>query len=71
VYYPHIPSERCTDFSALKECGFSPAVGFPIARMKLNWNSFDGYIASLKSKKRYNIRQKCAKLEAPEITVRL
>jgi len=66
-----IPAVRYNEFCELKECGYRPAMGFPVARMKLNWNSFDGYLASLKSKKRNNIRHRRAKLQAPEITVKI
>jgi len=56
-------------FKILEDYGFCPVMGFPIARMPICWNSFDGYLASLKTKKRSNILQKRAKLQVPEITV--
>jgi len=64
-----IPGTRYAEFGSLEEKGFRPIMGFPIARMPLVWNSFDGYIASLKAKKRRNVLLKRLKLEAPEITV--
>ena len=66
-----IPSALYTEFHGLKEYGYRPAMGFPVARMQLKWNNFDGYLGSLKAKKRNNIRQKRAKLQAPEITVEI
>jgi hypothetical protein len=64
-----IASARFPEFCVLKEHGYRSVMGFPIARMPLRWNTFDGYLASLKSKKRNNIRQKRAKLQMPEIEV--
>jgi len=66
-----IPVGRFNEFSRLKDCGFSPAMGFPIARMELPWNKFEEYLASLKSRKRYNILQRRLKLQAPEIKVEI
>lgn len=64
-----IPGTRYAEFGNLEEKGFRPIMGFPIARMPLVWNNFNGYIASLKAKKRRNVLLKRLKLEAPEITV--
>ncbi len=66
-----IPAERYDEFSRLKDYGFSPAMGFPVARMKLTWNKIEEYLASLKSRKRYNILQRRLKLQAPEIKVEI
>lgn len=66
-----IPVERYNEFNRLKDCGFSPAMGFPVARMNIIWNKFEEYLASLKAKKRYNILQRCLKLQAPEIEVEI
>jgi 8-amino-7-oxononanoate synthase len=66
-----IPVDRYNEFSRLKDCGFSPAMGFPIARMELHWNKFEEYLASLKSRKRHNILQRRLKLQAPEIKVEI
>lgn len=66
-----IPGERYDEFSRLKDCGFSPAMGFPVARLKLTWNKFEEYLASLKARKRYNILQRRLKLQAPEINIEI
>lgn len=66
-----IPTCRHNEFSRLNECGFRPAMGFPVARMKVNWSSFEEYLLSLKSRKRHNILQKRHKLLAPGITVEI
>lgn len=66
-----VPAERCNEFNRLKEFGFSPVMGFPIARMKVTWNRFEEYLASLKAKKRHNILQRRMKLQAPEINVEI
>ena len=66
-----VPAERCNEFNRLKEYGFSPVMGFPIARMKVTWNKFEEYLASLKAKKRHNILQRRLKLRAPEINVEI
>jgi 8-amino-7-oxononanoate synthase len=66
-----IPGDRFDEFSRLKDYGFSPAMGFPIARMKLSWNKFEGYLASLKSRKRYNILKRRLKLLAPGISTEI
>ena len=66
-----IASESYSEFSAFKQFGYRPVMGFPVARMKLNWNSFEGYLDSLKSKKRSNILQKQSKLLSPEISVEI
>lgn len=43
---------RCaTNYRPLEECGYLPVEGYPIARMKLGWKNFDGYVAALKAKK--------------------
>jgi 8-amino-7-oxononanoate synthase len=66
-----IPVERYNEFNRLKEYGFSPVMGFPIAHMKVTWNKFEEYLASLKAKKRHNILQRRLKLKAPEIEVEI
>ena len=66
-----ISSDRYPTFSLLKESGFCPVMGFPIARMPLKWTSFEEYLASLKSKKRSYIKLRREKIEAPEITVEI
>lgn len=66
-----IPAELYDQFSILKEYGFTPATGFPIARMNIQWNNFEEYLASLKAKKRHNILHKRRKLQAPEIKVEI
>jgi 8-amino-7-oxononanoate synthase len=57
------------DFSVLTQVGFQPVMGFPVARMKVAWESLEEYTASLKSKKRRNVLMKMEKLNAPEISV--
>jgi 8-amino-7-oxononanoate synthase len=57
------------DFSILMQVGFQPVMGFPVARMKVAWESLEEYTASLKSKKRKNVLLKMEKLKAPEIAV--
>lgn len=64
-----IPVGQYNNFANLKEHGFSPATGFPIARMQVRWSRFEEYLASLKAKKRHNILQRRLKLNAPEIAV--
>ncbi len=64
-----ISADRYNDFSGLKDHGFSTVMGFPVARMKVSWNKFEEYIASLKAKKRNNILQRRQKLQSTEITV--
>ncbi len=64
-----IPVERFHEFGKLKEYGFYPAMGFPVARMQVKWDRFEGYLASLKSRKRCNILKRRRKLQVPEITV--
>ncbi len=66
-----IPSSRYNEFNVLKEYGYQPALGFPTARMPLYWNNFNGYLNSLKSKKRNNIKQKRRKLKNPELSVKI
>lgn len=57
------------DFSVLAQVGFQAVMGFPVARMKVEWESLENYTASLKSKKRRNVLLKMEKLKAPEISV--
>jgi len=66
-----IDASLYNNFKILEELGFCPARGFPIARIPLRWDTFEEYLASLKSKKRSNIRHKRAKLQTPEITVEI
>jgi len=66
-----IPAGLHNEFSRLNEYGFRPAMGFPVARMKVNWSSFEEYLLSLKSRKRHNILQKRRKMLAPGITVEI
>jgi 8-amino-7-oxononanoate synthase len=56
-------------FSVLSQVGFQSVMGFPVARMKVEWESLEDYIAALKSKKRKNVLLKLEKLKAPEISV--
>jgi len=58
-----------TDFSVLSQVGYQPVMGFPVARMKVEWESLEEYTAALKSKKRKNVLLKLEKLKAPEISV--
>lgn len=64
-----VSKEDFLKYSILKETGFLPAMGFPIAKMRIGWDSFNGYMASLKSKKRNKFKQKRTKLNASEIKV--
>lgn len=64
-----VEAGRYEEFRILEEEGYRPAMGFPIARMKLEWTGFDGYLAALKHQKRANVRRKRAALYAPEISV--
>jgi 8-amino-7-oxononanoate synthase len=64
-----VAAERYEEFRALEAEGYRPAMGFPIARMALHWNSFDGYLDALKAKKRLDVRRRRAALQAPEIAV--
>ncbi|MBN1646511.1 MAG: aminotransferase class I/II-fold pyridoxal phosphate-dependent enzyme [Spirochaetales bacterium] len=66
-----ISNSSLPEFNILEKLGFQTVRGFPIARMELTWNSFEGYLASLKSRKRNNILKKRAKLHAPEINVEI
>lgn len=63
-----ITGEQYGQFNILEDHGYKTAMGFPIARMPLRWGSFEEYLNSLKAKRRNNIKQKRAKLLAPEIT---
>lgn len=64
-----IPLSDYSNYKILETVGFLPAMGYPIAKMDLHWNSFDGYLAALKSKKRYNFLKKRQKLDYPEISI--
>jgi 8-amino-7-oxononanoate synthase len=64
-----IAAERYAEFRVLEEDGFRPAMGFPVARMQLGWESFDGYLAALKNKKRADVRRRRAAFDTPELTV--
>ncbi|HEY3338997.1 MAG TPA: 8-amino-7-oxononanoate synthase family protein [Propionicimonas sp.] len=64
-----IPVGRYPQFRALEAAGYHPALGFPIARLALDWDGFDGYLAALKHKKRQNVRRLRAAFAAPELSV--
>lgn len=64
-----IPAGRYPEFRVLEAAGYHPAPGFPVARLGLDWNSFDGYLAALKHKKRQNVRRLRAAFAAPEVSV--
>jgi len=64
-----VEAGRYGEFRVLEEQGFCPTLGFAVARMQLGWNSFDGYLAALKSSKRANVRRKREALNAPGIEV--
>lgn len=66
-----ITSAQYPNFSVLNEVGYVPVMGFPVARMQLHWTSFAGYLAALKSKKRFNLQKRRLKLQAPEISVEI
>ena len=66
-----ISPEWYEPFCVLKDHGFCPAMGYPIARMQLGWDSFDAYLAALKAKTRKNILLKRAKMKAPELSVEI
>ncbi|NLI36641.1 MAG: GNAT family N-acetyltransferase [Bacteroidales bacterium] len=56
-------------FASLKNNGYYPIMGFPIARIAIHWNCFEEYMRALTAKRRNNIRQKRTKLQVPEISV--
>lgn len=66
-----ISNDCCPDYEILKQSGYYPAKGFPVASMQLSWNSFEQYLDSLKSKRRNNIKQKRTKLQFEEISVEI
>lgn len=66
-----VPLERAGIFETFLEAGYKDIEGFPIARMKIGWNSLDGYFGALKSKKRNEFRRRRAKLEADGIRVEM
>ena len=66
-----ISPSSLSEFDVLKNKGYQSVMGFPVARMKLNWSSFDEYLAALKSQKRHKIRQRRFELQAPEIKVEI
>ena len=70
-FFRDVPAARYPDFSVLEERGYEPVPGFPVARMRLAWRSFDGYLAALKAKRRNNIRRRRAKLLATELEVEI
>jgi 8-amino-7-oxononanoate synthase len=66
-----VSSQQYAGLKTLEDTGFIPVMGFPIARMALHWENFDGYLASLKAKKRKNTIEKQVCLQAPEISVEI
>ena len=64
-----VPVAEYADFRVLEEYGYHPVLGFPIARLALEWPSLDGYLAALKHKKRKNLRPLQDALRAPEMSV--
>ena len=66
-----VEAERYREFRVLEEEGFRPTMGFPIVRVKLEWQNFDGYLSALKSKKRSDVLRRRAALNAPGIAVEI
>jgi 8-amino-7-oxononanoate synthase len=64
-----VEAKRYGEFRVLEQEGYRPTMGFPIARLRLGWTSFEGYLAALKHKKRVDVRRKRSALNAPEIAV--
>ncbi len=52
-----IPHASLSEHTAFLAAGFAPLLGFPVARMAVRWNSFDEYVAALKSSTRYLMRR--------------
>lgn len=65
---PHDKKHRYDGFSMK---GFLSVMGFPIAQIPLKWNSFQGYLDALKSKKRNQIKATRKKMLHPEISVEI
>ncbi len=66
-----LEAESYPTYRVLEERGYRPTMGFPLARLELEWDGFEGYVAALKSKKRYQVLQAQRALQAPEISVEI
>lgn len=66
-----IPYQSYHSFEMLRSKGYKAVLGFPVARMEMPWHSFEEYLNSLQSDKRYNIKHKMKQLAAPDISVRI
>lgn len=69
AFFRDIEADALADFSGLTEFGFERVAGFPLARLTLEWDRFEGYLGALKAKRRNNVRRRRQKLEAPEARV--
>jgi len=52
------------DFAILEDFAFIPVEGFPLAQLDLPWDSIDGYLGALKSKRRNDLKKRMGKLTA-------
>ncbi|WP_319560398.1 aminotransferase class I/II-fold pyridoxal phosphate-dependent enzyme [Marispirochaeta sp.] len=60
------------DFAELEDFAYIPVEGFPLAQLDLPWDSFDGYLGALKSKRRNDLKKRMGKLTAnPRIEIRI
>ncbi len=60
-----IPLSKVDAYQHLRARGFDRLFGFPAAVIPIVWNSFDEYVASLKSESRRRVRKARLKLQQP------
>lgn len=66
-----LPAADYPEFGVLEASGYRPALGFPVARLGIRWDTFDGYLAALKHKKRRNVHKLRTAFEVPDISVEI
>ena len=58
-------------YTILKEYGYQPLQGYPIATMNLPWKSYEAYYAALKSSTRKNVRKHALKLNSGDLRIQI
>ncbi len=65
-----VPLEQRERYAALEADGWVPVLGFPRAAMALEHESFEGWLAALKKKRRVAVKRILRKLEQPGVELR-
>lgn len=70
IVFKEFDEEQCESLGSLQNHGYRRADSLPMNTIAPQWNSFDDYIAGLKSRKRSTLRRSRAKFDRRKLLVR-